>query len=151
VRRIFAIILFSLALSGVVLAEDLFNGDWKLVPSKAKAPPGPVTQFLRIKCDEASIAIMHRGIGANGQPVQWELKADLDGKLSGVVGVPGTDSVRCWRTDPRTMLIKIFQNTLNTGFWTAEVSRNGKSLKITSTAFDAAGKEHNTIDWFDKQ
>ncbi len=46
--------------------------------------------------------------------------------------------------------MKLFDHAVSIGFWTAEVSRNGKALKVTSTAFDATGKEMNSIDWFDK-
>jgi hypothetical protein len=96
------------------------------------------------------VVIGHKGTSGAGEPVQWEIKTDFSGNLTGVLDVTGIDAVRCWRSEPRIILMKLFDRAVSIGFWTAEVSRNGKALKVTSTAFDATGKEMNSIDWFDK-
>jgi hypothetical protein len=141
----------SLCCSGFAF-DDPLNGDWKLVPSKAKAvAKGPVTQFLHIESDQAKLVIVHKGVSPSGEPRQWEIKGDFGGNLIGVLGAPEIDSVRCWRSDARTIMLKLFRDAVAVGYWTAEVSKNGKSLKVTSIALDSAGKEDKTIDQFDRQ
>jgi hypothetical protein len=152
-RRILSLLVVSCSLSSAAFAfEDPLSGDWTLVPSKARAvAKGPATQFLHIESDEAKFAIVHKGVNAAGEPRQWEIKGDFGGNLIGVLGGPDIDSVRCWRSDARTILLKLFRDAVAVGYWTAEVSKNGKSLKVTSIALDAAGKENKTIELFDRQ
>ncbi len=151
VLRILAVFALSASLPSLSAATDPFSGDWKRVQTKVKIPPrGPVTQFLHIEIDEVKVVIGHKGTSGAGEPVQWEIKTDFSGKLTGIVDVTGIEAVRCWHSDPRIILMKLFDHAVSIGFWTAEVSRNGKALKVTSTAFDATGKETNSIDWFDK-
>lgn len=151
-RHILAVGVFSvLSLCVSSAAEDPFNGDWKADQSKVKAPhKGPVTQSLHIESNATSVLIVRKAIDA-GVPVQWKIQAGLDGNLVGVLGSPEMDSVRCWRSDPRTILVKMFLQSSNTAYWTAEVAKNGKTLKVTSTVFDSADKEVNTVEWFEKQ
>ena len=59
--------------------------------------------------------------------------------------------MRCWRSDARTILMKLFREAVVVGYWTAEASKNGKSLKVTSIALDSTGKEDKTIDLFERQ
>jgi len=132
--------------------EDPFRGDWKLVPAKAKpAAKGPVTQSLHIESDETKLVLVHKGANGAGEPVQWEIRGNFGGDAIGVMNAPEIDMVRCWRTDARTIFLKLFHNAVATGYWTAEVAKNGKSLKVTSIALDADGKETKTIDQFDRQ
>lgn len=152
-QRLVSLIIVSLSLLPASFAfEDPFNGNWKLVPSKAKASgKGAVTEFLHIESDDAKVTIVHKGVSVTGQPLQWEIRSEYGGNTSGVMNAPEIDMVRCWRSDSRTILLKLFRDGVAVGYWTAEVAKNGKTLKVTSTALDAAGKETKTIDQFDRQ
>jgi hypothetical protein len=146
------LVIGSLLVSAAFAFEDPLSGDWKLLPSKARpAAKGPTTQFLRIESDEARVVIVHKGISASGEPMQWEVRGDFSGKVNGVFNAPGIDSVRCWHSDARTILLKLFRDGVAVGYWTAEVAKNGKSVKVTSIALDSVGKENKTIDLFDRQ
>ncbi len=151
--RLFSVLVISCSLGCAGFAlEDPVSGDWKLVPSKAKpVVKRPVTQFLHIESDEAKLVIVHKGVNPAGESQQWEIKGDFGGNLIGVLAAPEIDSVRCWRSDARTILLKLFRDAVAVGYWTAEVSKNGKNLKVTSIALDSAGKEDKTIDQFDRQ
>jgi|SRR5271157_1244235 len=135
-----------------VAAEDPFTGRWKLDETKVRnQPETPRTQFLSIEVAGARITITHQGVDAKGAPVEWAIHADLEGKLFGVIDSPDTDFVRCWRSDPHTLLLKIIRNSSTARWETAELSKNGKSLKVTQTTLDAKGKETKSVLWFDKQ
>ena len=156
--RIIALAALSLSLiSGALIpcayaADDPFNGDWKLSQTKARsAVKGPVTQLLHIESDETSLLVAHKGTDPAGEPLQWRLKTDYSGNPNGILNAPQIDSVRCWRTAPRIITIQLFREGVSTGYWAAEVSKNGKTLKVTTTTYDAAGKETAVVDMFDRQ
>ena len=152
-RYILALLILSVAsLSVCQAAEDPFNGNWRLSQSKVKSPPdGSVTQSLHIESDETGVVIMHKGTNAAGEPMQLAVRTGFAGELTTIRNSPEVDYVRCWRPAPRTILVKLFNRSIATGFWTAEVAKNGRALKVTSTTFDAAGKESNTVSWYDKE
>jgi hypothetical protein len=61
------------------------------------------------------------------------------------------DGVRCWLSDPHTILLKFMRDSATTAWETAEISKNGKTLKVTYTVVDDQGKETKSIAWFDRQ
>jgi hypothetical protein len=132
-------------------AGDLFNGDWKLDQSKSKAAAkGPQVQSVHIEADETHLVMLNRGTNGSGEEVQWAVKADFGGKMAGVFNSPDMDAVLCFRSDARTILLKLSREAVTTGWRTLEVSKNGKTLKVT-TAIETGGKESKTVEWFDKQ
>jgi hypothetical protein len=149
-RPLSLIVMSSYLVCAALAFEDPLSGDWKLVPSKTR-PAAKGTQFVHIECDEARLVIVQKGTGPAGEPVQWEIKGSFGGNPIGILDAPEIDSVRCWRSDARTILLKLFRKAEAVGFWTAEVSKNGKSLKVTSTTLNSAGKEDKTIDLFERQ
>jgi hypothetical protein len=95
--------------------------------------------------------IVHKGLGPAGGPVQWEIRGGYGGNQIGILDAPEIDSARCWRSHARSILLKLYRKAEAVGYWAAEVSKNGKSLKVTSTTLDRAGKEDKTIDLFERQ
>jgi len=95
-----------------------------------------------------NIAIVRRGVNAKGEPAEWAIHADLEGKLFGVINTPDMDGVRCWLSDPHTILLKLMRDSATTAWETLEVSKNGKTLKLTYTVVDDKGKETKTITYF---
>jgi len=81
----------------------------------------------------------------------WTVQASVGGNVNGVIGVPGFDAVRCWRTDARTVLLKLSREAEMIGWETLEVSKDGKSLKLTQAKLDATGKETTTVSVFSKE
>ena len=152
-RYILALFVLSVASLAVCqAAEDPFNGDWRPSQSKAKSPPdGSMTQSLHIESNETGVFIVHKRTSAAGAPMQFVVRAAFAGEYTTIQNSPEMDYVRCWRSGPRTILVKLFNRSVVTGFWAAEVAKNGRSLKVTTTTFDADGKESNTVNWFDKE
>ena len=152
-RYILALFVLSVAsLSVCQAAEDPFNGDWRPSQSKAKSTPdGSMTQPLHIESNETGVFIVHKRTSAAGAPMRFVVKAAFAGEYTTIQNSPEMDYVRCWRSSPRAILVKLFNRSIVTGFWGAEVAKNGRSLKVTTTTFDADGKESNTVSWFDKE
>jgi hypothetical protein len=149
---IFAVLLCPTLLAGSVGARSPFTGKWKLDETKLKPQPNAArTQFLQIDVAASNIAIIHQGVNAKGEPSEWAIHADIDGKLYGVLNSPDMDGVRCWLSDPHTILLKFMRDSATTAWETAEISKNGKTLKVTYTVVDDQGKETKSIAWFDRQ
>ena len=140
------IIALALCVSAGSAAEDPFSGDWKLEQTKTKTP----AKFLHIEADDTHLNVLHKGVDAGGRSVQWWIKADFNGPLAGVLNSPEMDAVQCLRSDPHTILLKLSRAAVTIGWRTLEVSKNGRSLKVT-TALDAGGKESKTVETFTKQ
>lgn len=133
-------------------AEDPFNGKWKVDESRSKLPANaPRTQALRLEVDEKQLQIDYQGVDGNGRPAEWKIRADFGGNLSGVLGTPEMDAVRCWRSDERTILVKMSRGAETIGWETLEVAKNGKTLKLTHAVTDAKGKETKSVSTFEKQ
>ena len=149
------LVLFALSVASLSVcqaAEDPFNGDWRPSQSKAKSPSdGSMTQSLHIESNETGVSIVHKRTSAAGAPMQFVVKAAFAGEYTTIQNSPEMDYVRCWRSGPRNILVKLFNRSAVIGFWAAEVAKNGKALKVTTTTFDADGKEINTVSWFDKE
>jgi hypothetical protein len=149
--RLLSIVVIScVAVCAGFASEDPLNGDWKLASKPRAAAKGSTTHSLHIESDETKVLVVHKGINAAGQSAQWEIRGDF-GKQIGILDTREVDAVRCWRSDARTILMKLFREAVAVGYWTAEASKNGKSLKVTSIALDSTGKEDKTIDLFERQ
>lgn len=91
---------------------SLVRGSW----TKPKPNLSPTRRHTPSSCkiDVAaapSIAIVHRGVNAKGEPAEWAIHADLEGKLFGVINTPDMDGVRCWLSDPHTILLKLMRDS----------------------------------------
>ena len=131
-------------------AGDPFNGKWRLEQGKTRIT-GAHVQSIEIEAAESEAKFVYQGVDAEGQPVEWQIRTSIGGNLSGVIDVPWLDAVKCWRSDSRTVLIKLFRSAVNIGFDTMELSKDGKSLRLTHAMLDAKGKEIKTITSFAKQ
>ena len=132
-----------------VSAADLFNGKWRL-ENKAKLTR-PHIQSIEIETTESDARFIYQSVDADGQAMQWQIRTSIGGNLSGVIDVPWLDAVRCWRSDYRTVLIKLFRDAANIGWDSMEVSKDGKSLRLTHAILDDKGKEIKTITSFLKE
>ena len=144
------VLLFCLTLFSA--GVDPFTGTWKLDESKVKPAANALAlQSLRIDADQSRVTIFYQGTGDKGAPREWKVAADFGGNDSGVLGSQEFDSVKCWRPDPHTILLKLSRQAQSVGWETLEAQKNGKTLRVTRAVPDANGKEVKTILWFDKQ
>jgi len=53
-----------------------------------------------------------------------------------VINTPDMDGVRCWPSDPHPILVEFMRDSATTAGETLEISKNGKTLKLTYTVVD---------------
>ena len=148
VRLLTSVVLLpTLVLGG----DDPFDGDWKLDAAKAAASKVHEIQSLHVEVNPTNLLMVRKWVSAGGEPAQSEIRARVDGSVSGVLDTPGIDSVRCWRAGARSLMLKLFEGGVAVGVWSAEVSKNGKVLKITFSTYDVSGKSTERTEFFERQ
>jgi len=133
-------------------AADPLSGEWLAdAVHAAQRPVGLRITTLRIEADGVRIVIAERGTGPGGAPYSFKLTADCDGRVNGIVGSDETDAAQCWRSDSRTFTLKLLREASPREWRSAELAKNGKTLRVTSTVTDASGKEEKSVAVFVKQ
>ena len=61
------------------------------------------------------------------------------------------DALKCWRRDNRTVLFQLFKSGKEVKWLTAELSKDGKALRLVETATDANGRETQSTWYFVRQ
>ena len=169
-RSLIAVGLLVFVCSGVVLAQapaagtktDPIIGTWKLNPEKSapKPPPGTVGLQYVLRPDGFIVRIA-AGVNAQGNPTFGQTTFKYDGKDNprydqnslaefSAKGVkPGTDAYRA--VDAYTTEITQKDNTGKVGTTiTRVVSRDGKTLTITTKGTNAQSQAVNTVAVYDK-
>ena len=145
-----AILLFAVVLPSHS-ANDPFTATWKLDVSKSKfrAEP-PKESTLTIQANDDELTLVRELLRQSGPAPKLTISANFGGKLYGVINSPEVDAVKCWRKDKRTIMLQLLQSGATVSWWTVEVSKDGKSLKLTSSTSDAKGKETQFSETFDR-
>lgn len=98
-----SVLAVSLVASGVLLAqENPFVGTWKLNVAKSKftgmQPPKSETRTIVMQGNVETVT--YEGIAADGSPISYSFKSNLDGKDSAISGTHplGSDTVAAKRT-----------------------------------------------------
>jgi hypothetical protein len=131
-------------------AGDAFLGKWLLDEGKTKAAGAHIVS-LETEVTDSRAKVVYFTVTAEGKPAKWTVQANLGGSVNGVINVPGFDAVRCWRSDARTLLLKLSREGEMIGWETLELSKNGKSLRLTETLVDDKGKETQTVSLFNRE
>jgi hypothetical protein len=151
VRSIIQTVAIGVLFLSAGLAADGLSGDWQLT-AKARVPTeGVIFHAIHIEATPDLIRLRLTGVKSNGDPVNWTINTDYSGNPNAVSNCPYIEYVRCWRPEARSLLLKLYQGAQAVGYWEAAVAKNGKSLKVTTTSFDASGKETATVDTYERQ
>jgi hypothetical protein len=141
-----------LLIPGLLAAADPLTGNWSVDPARvSQRPVGLRIQSLRIVAEGNRLAMEESGELPGGGAYTFALTADCDGRINGVADQPQVDAVQCWRGDPRGFLLKLIRGAAPIEWRTAEVAKNGQSLRVTTTVSDEKGKEEKTTALFVKK
>jgi hypothetical protein len=132
-------------------AADPFTGTWKLDTTRTKTSPVTAPPVIRIEAEAAGMAFIQHRPNANREPYDLKLRTEFDGKVTGVIDSPEVDALKCWRSDSHTILMQFLRGGTSFEWQTLEVSKNGKTLKVTWTLPDANGKETKSAAFYEKQ
>lgn len=133
-------------------APDPASGTWELNLAKSKFSPGPApksqTRTYTVTGDEVKYSL--KGIDAEGKPTLVEYTAKYDGKDYPLTGAPDFDTISLKRLNATTT-----QATLKKGGKVVQttrrvVSKDGKSLTLTTKGTNAKGQAVSNVAVFDK-
>ncbi len=143
---------FALAAGAKAQAPDPLVGTWKLDLSKSTYKSGPTPKSATVVIDAAGkgIKVAVDAVTADG-PMKWGYTTMRDGKDGPVTGHPYYQAAASTQTSPTEGTI-VYKNggkavvTVKTS-----VSKDGKTLTVTTTGTDAKGQALNSVAVYTKQ
>jgi len=161
--RWFAATLGTVLALGVVLvvptadlsaqANDPRIGTWKMNAAKSKFNPGPPPQSLTVIVESAAKGEkVTADIGnADGTRTTTVYTANFDGKNYPLTGSPTADTVSLKRVDSHTTERTDKKGDKIITTLRRVVSRDGKTMTVTTKGTNAEGQAVNNVIVFDKQ
>jgi hypothetical protein len=149
-----ALVVATLATNASAQTSDPIIGTWKLDVAKSTYKPGPAPKAATVsvkagKGKETMVAVDITP--AEGAPLKWSFTTMRDGADVPVTGNPAYDTAASlWKspTEGVTTYKKGGKVVLTSN---AEVSKDGKTLTLTSKGTDAKGQATNNVAVFTKQ
>ena len=144
--RIFPLIILFAGRTVAGAASDSFTGDW--TADTAHAPQRPVglrIATLHIEAEGSRLVIVETGTTPDGVTYSLSFNADCNGRVNGIADSPQMNAAQCWRNDPRTVVFKLIRDAAPIEWRTAEVAKNGQTMRISTTVTDSAGKETKSV------
>jgi hypothetical protein len=143
----------ALAVTVQAQASKALVGTWKLVASKSTFSPGPPPKSMTVTYATAGadgVKIMVDVAPADGAAQHWEMSAQYDGKEYPVKGNPNADTVSIKKVDDLTGESTFKKGGKVTATNTRTLSKDGKTLTVTSVGTTADGKPRKDVQVFEK-
>jgi len=149
------------ALLGVLLythgvsaqATDPLIGTWELNVAKSKFSPGPApkSQTRTYEASGAGVKYTSKGVDADGKPTLVQYTANFDGKDYPITGSADSDTISLKKVD--TYTAEATQKKAGKVVITTkrEVSKDGKTMTVTSKGTNAKGQAIENVLVFDKK
>ena len=134
-------------------ALDRWAGTWVLNTQTSKFSPGPAPQrnTLRLVVQEGGLKIVSDSVTPDGNPAFFEVLAKFDGTDRDVSNAATpTARVYKWVSDTAHEYVTKVQGK-NTTTTRAVMSADGKTITLTTTGTNAAGRAVNNVQVFEKQ
>ena len=127
-------------------------GTWTLNIAKSKFSPGPPPKSMKVtytpSADGVRISVDVTWDGGESQ--HWEMAGKYDGKDYPVKGNPAADTAAFKLVDDHTGESTFKKGGKVTATNTRVLSKDGKTLTITSKGMTADGKPRNDVQVFEK-
>jgi hypothetical protein len=142
----------TMVLGGTAIAGESWVGAWKVNAAKSQWGSSPMrTQMLKFEATPAGIKLTAEGTDAQGKPLHTGYTSKFDGKDVPWDGNPMADTACPKKVDDST-----YENTWKKGgkaVATAKVavSKDGKTLTVTTDGMDAQGTKVHTVAVYDRQ
>ena len=152
---VLAILALIVAANPVAQAQtDARIGTWKMNVAKSKYDPGPAPKSeTRIykPYGNGGVSVVMEQVGADGKPSTRSYSMNFDGKDYPYTGNPDADMISGKRVDALTVETtnKIAGKVVTTA--RGVVSKDGKTLTVTTTGTNAKGQKMNNVVVLDKQ
>jgi len=156
-----SMILAIVALAGVVATgtpvraqnADPVIGTWVLNLAKSKygRAPAPKSQSRTYSVSGSMVKVAVEEVGADGKPGKMEFTAAYDGKDYPVTGLQTADMIALKRIDATTVESSLKKGGKVVTTSKRVVSKDGKSMTITSIGTNAKGEKATDVMVFDKK
>jgi hypothetical protein len=140
------------SVSTAAQATDPLVGTWKLDVSKSTYKPGPPPKSATVVIDAAGkgIKVAVDAVTADG-PMKWGYTSARDGKDAPVTGNPMYDTANVTQTSPTEGTIVHSKGGKAVVTVKTSVSKDGKTMTVTTTGTDAKGEAMNNVAVYTKQ
>jgi hypothetical protein len=148
------LLLAVFGLVGSLWAADPFVGTWKLNVAKSKFNPtsfAPKSVIFKIVAHDGGLMWTGVIVDAAGKATNEGWTEKHDGKDYPLTGTADVDAIAATRSNPNTFdsVSKKGGNVVGSG--QGVVSKDGKTLTLTSKGKNAQGQETTSIEVYDKQ
>jgi len=137
---------------GTAFAGDNWVGSWKVNAAKSQFGSSPMrTDSLKFEATLAGIKLTSDGTDAQGKPLHTGYTSKFDGKDVAWEGNPLADTAAPKKIDDNT-----YENVWKKGGKTVAtariaVSKDGKTLTLTTDGTDAQGAKVHVVAVYDRQ
>jgi hypothetical protein len=146
-----------IAIGGAALAAggpaDPVIGTWKLNVAKSTSGSGPATgsETRTYSQGKQGISVVINTVAADGKATTSKTTYHLDGKDYPVTGNADFDSLAGKQTDANTADFTLSKAGKAVGTINRAVSKDGKTLTVTTEVTDAKGVKTKSVGSYDKQ
>jgi len=128
-------------------------GSWQLNVAKSKYTPGPApkSQTLKIEAVGKGEKVTSETVTATGDKAMTEYTADYDGKPHPLKGSATADMVTLTRVDSHTTERADSKGGKTVMTYHRVVSKDGKTMTVTTKGTNAQGQATSSVVVFDKQ
>ena len=128
-------------------------GSWQLNVAKSKYAPGPApkSQTLKIEAAGKGEKVTSETVSATGDKTVTEYTADFDGKPHPLKGSATADMVALTRVDSHTTERVDTKGGKTVTTYHRVVSKDGKTMTVTTKGTNAQGQATSSVVVFEKQ
>lgn len=154
-RRAFGVVLVAVCALVVYVSvgaqADPMVGAWKLDVAKSTYKPGPAPKSTTVTIEPAGkgIKVSVDAVMADG-PMKWGYTSARDGKDVPVTGNPAYDTANVTQHSPTDGTIVYQKGGKTVMTLKTSVSKDGKSLTVTSTGTNAKGEAVHNVAHYNK-
>ena len=153
-RSIAALALFAvLPATARTQPPDPQIGTWVLSVKRSTYSPGPAPKSATRSYTMAGAllkSVVER-VGADGKPTKTEYTAGFDGKDFPITGAPQYDMLTLKKLDANTTHASLKKGGKEVAQSHRVVSKNGKSMTVTTTGITDKGEKMKNIEHYDKK
>jgi hypothetical protein len=121
-------------------AADPFVGTWKVNIAKSIPTPPPKSGIVKIEAQDNGFKVVFDGVSADGV-THMEYAAKYDGKDYPVTGDPNADTVALTKIDANTVEPVWKKGGMEVSLQRGVVSKDGKTMTLTTKGKNAQGQE----------
>jgi hypothetical protein len=155
------VLVIALAASAFALVAPAFGaaqadpmiGIWKLNLAKSTYTPGPPPRSVTVDVHAAGggLMAMADGVNAQGAPTHTMFMIVCNGQPQAVTGAAAIDAMSCRRPDPYSQEFTNMKDGRETTSGTLTISRDGRTMTISTKGIGANGVQIDNVAVYDKQ